>query len=71
MSCSRTQRSDACEARTPSSVKHSTTEPLYSPEEMLLKDIYLEIWQPLCSVERTISAILLEGIMRYNSVKLI
>ena len=44
-----------------SQVKHSTTEPLRShfkfepvvQEEMSLKDIsYLELWQPLCSVER-------------------
>ena len=35
---------------------------------MLFKDIsYLELWQPLCSVD-SISAILVECIMRNNSV---
>ena len=39
--------------------------------EMLFKGIsYLELWQPFCSAERTICAILVEGIMRNNSVKL-
>ena len=40
-------------------------------QEMSLKDIsYLELWRPLCWPSGTISAILVEGIMRNNSVKL-
>ena len=39
-------------------------------EEMSFKDIsYLEVWQPPRSVDRTICGILVEGIMRKNSVK--
>ena len=38
---------------------------------MLFKDIsYLELWLPLCSVERNHCAILVEGMIRNNSVKL-
>ena len=37
---------------------------------MSFKDIsYLEVWQPPRSVDRTICGILVEGIMRKNSVK--
>ena len=40
-------------------------------EEKLFKDIsYLELWQPFFHWSRTICAILVEGIMRNNSVKL-
>ena len=40
-------------------------------EEMSFKDIsYLELWQPFCSVEQNIGAILVKGTMRNNSVKL-
>ena len=40
-------------------------------EEMRFKDIsYLELRQPLCSTERNHLCILVEGIMRNNSVKL-
>ena len=39
---------------------------------MLFKDISnLELWQPLCSADRNHYAILAEGIMRNNSVKLL
>ena len=31
---------------------------------------YLELWQPLCSAEWNHCAVLVEGIMRNNSVKL-
>ena len=38
-------------------------------EEKPFKDIsYLELWQPFCSAEQTICAILVEGAMRNNSV---
>ena len=38
---------------------------------MSFKDIsYLELWRLFCSAERNHSAILVEGIMRNNSVKL-
>ena len=36
-----------------------------------LKISYLELWQPFCSASGTICAIMLEGIMKNNSVKLI
>ena len=40
-------------------------------EEMLFKDIsYLELWQPLCSMDRNFCVLLEEGIMRNNPVKL-
>ena len=40
-------------------------------EEMLFKDIsYLELWQPFFQWSGTICVILVEGIMRNNSVKL-
>ena len=40
-------------------------------EEMSFKDIsYLELWRPLFLRSGTICAILVEGIMRNNSVKL-
>ena len=40
-------------------------------QEILFKDIsYLELWQPLCSVEQSHLCILVESIMRIYSVKL-
>ena len=40
-------------------------------KEMSFKDIsYLELWQPLCSADKKYCAILAEGIMRNDSVKL-
>ena len=40
-------------------------------EEMPFKGIvYLELWQPFCSAELNHLCILVEGIMRNNSVKL-
>ena len=56
-----------------SRVKRSTTEPLRSlvVQEMSFKDIsYLELWQPFVQWTGTICAILEEGIMRNNPVKL-
>ena len=38
---------------------------LNKDQEMLLKDIFLEVWQPLFQRSRTICAILVEGIWRY------
>ena len=41
-------------------------------EEMSSDDIYyLQLWWPICTVNWTICAIVLEGIMRNFSVKLI
>ena len=38
---------------------------------MSIKGIsYLELWRPFCSAEQKICAILEEGVMRNNSVKL-
>ena len=46
------------------------TKILVVQEEMLYKDIsYLELWQPTCSTQPTICAILVEGIMSNITVK--
>ena len=37
---------------------------------MLFKNIYLELWGPFIQMSETICVILVEGIMRNDSVKL-
>ena len=44
--------------------------PVVQEENALYYISYLELWQPLCFLGQNYCAILVEGIMRINSVKL-